>query len=63
MINKANNIPVFMDFALFKQGFGCNSYLSNWKWRALITEHIEFLKTDNPGSKMWLTQTYNKMFM
>lgn len=52
-----------MDFALFKQGFGCNSYLSNWKRRELITEQIEFLKRDNPGSKMQLAQNYNKMFM
>lgn len=41
---------------------GYNSYLSNWKKKVLITEHIE-LKKDNLHSKMWLAQPYNKMFM
>lgn len=65
MMNKANIISVFMNFAQVKQGFGCNSYLSNWKRKALITEHIGKKKKekDNPGSKLWLVQPYNKMFM
>ena len=52
-----------MDFELFKQDFVCSSYLRNWKKRALIREHIESAKIDNPSSKMWLTQTYNKMLV
>lgn len=44
MMNQAHITPVFMDFALFEQGFGCNSYLSNWKRRTLIKEHMDLKK-------------------
>lgn len=41
VMNQAHIIPVLMDFVLFKQGFGYNSYLSNEKRRTLIKEHID----------------------
>lgn len=60
MMKKINIIHIFMT-SFFKQK-RVYSYLSNWKKKVLITEHIE-LKKDNLQSKMWLVQPHNKMFM